>query len=249
MYFLSEKFIFNNISSESMNVELVTFSDELFNEFGLSYSETVELEDGSSTVPSYNSTVNEAEDITLNLMLVNSEGTPKEWTSYELKEITSWLITDGFKPFISEDDIFLIYYLKCTSIKKQFTNRKLGYLEVTFKPYSPYAYKRVETVMSSRILIENVSNIGIYKPLIEIHPLEETIQIKNKSIQDSEVFEITECNEKIIIDNLLRTAQSESGKNMLSKCNRKWIKLQEGFNSLEVTGGKIKLICEFPVIC
>lgn len=250
MYFISEKFHFNDVSSQSMGVELVTFDDSFFNHMGTTYIETLEIEEGLSKVPFYTKSQDvNTEDITLNLLLVNKDGTQAVWSDTKTTEIMDWLVTDNFKPFVSEDDLEVTYYFKVVKIVKKFTVAKTGYLEVTFKPYSNYTYHRVRQSGSSRIIVNNTSNVDFnYKPIFEIECNGSPISIKNDSLPNSHALIIGEVTGKVVVDNLFRTVQTIDGKNLLPKCNRKWIELKRGENTLSISGGEVTVICEFPVI-
>lgn len=249
MYFISENFYFNDISNKTYGVELVTVdNDSIINQFGMTYSEVLEKQDSPQLNPLFkNSGEKEAEEITLCFALVNLNGEPIEWDSNKIEEVYDWLITDDFVPFVSEDDEDKVYYFKTVEIKKQFTHDMKGYLEVKFKPYSSYSYTRVVATGSTRVVINNMSNVdSVYKPVIEITGTGGDVSITNTSIPNSEPFTVTALNEKVTVDSLYRTVQTDNGKNMLSKTNRKWIELKRGLNALEIVGGSIKVICEFP---
>lgn len=250
MYFISENFSFDDIDSKSMGVELVTFGDSFFNQMGTTYSESVDLEGTFLKLPLYTKSQEiNTEDITLNLLLVNKDGTQATWDDMKTTEIMDWLITDGFKPFVSEDDLDVTYYFKVVKIVKKFTVDRTGYLEVTFKPYSNYTYHRVRQSGNNKIVVNNTSNVDShYKPILEIESNSSKVTITNESISNSPTLEIVGVTGKILVDNLFRTVQSEDGKNLLSKCNRKWMELKKGVNTISVSGGDVTVVCEFPMI-
>lgn len=247
MYFLSENFYFNDISSRSMGIELVSFDSNTFNQVGMTYQESIDKQDSPSSTPFYiSSDSKDTEEIVLNLMLVNNDEAVV-WDEMKIEEVYDWLITEDFVPFISEDNLDRVFYFKTSKIVKQFTNVGTGYLEVTFKPYSNYSYIKSALEGDSKIAINNLSNVDYnYKPVIELTGTGE-VSITNSTLK-TEPFTITGLEGKVIIDNLLRTVQTEDGKNLLPKCNRKWIHLGKGENILTVTGGHAKVICEFPII-
>ena len=247
MIFLSENFSFNNVSNKSMGVEIITFDDEMFYQRGISYQESIDRVDGSQQMPLYTSTINDSvEDVVLRLLLVEN-GKSKVWTEEKINEVMDWLVTDDFKPFISGDNWDLVYYFKVSNITKYFTLTNTGYLEVIFKPYSNYCYLRKEYITNNLLNIRNESNVeGVYKPVIKITNGSGTVSITNKTT--NEILTINNVSEEIIIDNLYRTVQTVNGENKLSSCNRGWISLIRGLNEINVSGGTVKFICEFPVI-
>lgn len=248
MYFLSENFYFNNISSKSMGIELVSFDNNTFNQIGMTYQESIDKQDSPSSTPFYiNSDNKDTEEIVLNLILVNNNDEAQVWDEMKIEEVYDWLVTEDFAQFISEDNLDKIYYFKVSKIVKQFTHGETGYLEVTFKPYSNYSYIKSTLEGNNTIIVNNLSNVdNNYKPVIELTGTGE-VSIVNTTV-GSEPFTITGLEGKVIVDNLFRTVQSEDGKNLLPKCNRKWIQLTKGKNVLTVTGGTAKVICEFPMI-
>lgn len=251
MYFISENFSFDDISNKTYGVELVTVdNDSIINQFGMTYSENLEKQDSPSLNPLFKSSgEKEPDDITLCFALVNLNGEPIQWSSDKIEEVYDWLMTDDFAPFVSDDNLDMVYYFKTIGINKQFTHDMKGYLEVKFKPYSTYGYNRVVSTGSSRIVISNTSNLdSSYKPVIEVTGTGEDVSIVNDSIPNSEPFVISKLDGKVNVDNLYRTVETDDGVNMLPKCNRKWIVLKRGLNALTITGGSVKVICEFPIV-
>lgn len=249
MFFLSENFYFDEISSKTMGVELITFDDNLFHQMGISYQETIERQDSSQYMPFYTNTGNDStEDVVLKMLLVDENGKSKVWDETKVEEVMNWLITDDFKPFKSEDNLNMVYYFKVSKIVKFFTCSGTGYLEVTFKPYSNYCYIKIEMSTSDSLNLTNPSNVeSSYKPVMKITSESEgSVTIANETTK--ETFTIDNVSQEVIVDNLYRTVQTVTGKNKLSSCNRGWISLNKGLNKIKVTGGTVKFVCEFPVV-
>lgn len=54
LVFLDDKFLFDNISSESMNIKLVTLDDDdILNEYGLPYEEAIKSDNTFNKNPCY----------------------------------------------------------------------------------------------------------------------------------------------------------------------------------------------------
>ncbi|WP_321145873.1 phage tail domain-containing protein, partial [Clostridioides difficile] len=125
------------------------------------------------------------EPITLQFCLCSEHGEAYEWDDYTLENICNWFWQREFKPFISYDNIEEIYYLKARKIIKRYTKDKKGVLEIEFQPYTNYAYRsfqKVITVKDTReIKLNNVSNVDEeYAPVIDIECLKEgDITIRN----------------------------------------------------------------------
>lgn len=246
--------MFNGIYSRDMNISICTVdSNDFFNEIGVQYSSNITIEnDLVDYHPYFSESFAEAEDIELNLLVydpITMEALNIK--QVDMEEIYDWLITDGFVPFVSDDDLDLIYYMKVTRITKVLTFNGTGYLNVVFKPYSKYAYRRrvydIKVDSSTTIDIFNYSR-QIYKPIIEITNLGDKSTV-NK-VNDLTIVEL-DTNEKVIIDNLSKIIQDKNGLNKFNCCiNRKWIELlPREKTTLTLSGNcNVKIICEFPVI-
>ncbi|MCZ1068661.1 hypothetical protein O0984_11610 [Clostridioides difficile] len=260
LVFLDDKFLFDNILSESMNIKLVTLGDdEILNEYGLPYEEALKTDNSFNKNPCYLEDETTVEPITLQFCLCSEHGEAYEWDDYTLENICNWFWQREFKPFISFDNIEEIYYLKARKIIKKYTKDKKGVLEIEFQPYTNYAYRNFQksiTVKDTReIKLNNVSNVDEeYAPVIDIECLEEgDITIRNASISDNEedslVISGLELNEKITIDNLYYTVLNSTGENRFNIVNRKWIRLRRGVNILKFTGNcKVSIKCKYPII-
>ena len=260
LVFLDDKFLFDNISSESMNIKLVTLGDDdILNEYGLPYEEAIKSDNTFNKNPCYLEDETTIEPITLQFCLCSEHGEAYEWDDYTLENICNWFWQREFKPFISFDNIEEIYYLKARKITKKYDKSKRGILEIEFQPYTNYAYRNFQksiTVKDTReIKLNNVSNVDEeYAPVIDIECLKEgDITIKNASISDNEedILTITglELNEKITIDNLYYTVLNDNGENRFNIVNRKWIRLRRGVNILKFTGNcKVSIKCKYPII-
>ncbi|WP_107612346.1 phage tail domain-containing protein [Clostridioides difficile] len=259
--FISEKFILNKRTSDSMGAILITESNnDIFNDYGFMYSETIEKVKSYNDNPSFFKGEKDTSEIVLKICLVDVNYVPKKWSDYDIEEICAWIKTDDFVEFISEDNVELIYYVKATKIAKKFTDNLEGYLEVTFQPFTNFAYKSdVKTItikenIERKIIINNKSNVEEnYMPIVELTNLgdESTVNIiKNISIEN-EQFEITgiEKNEKVIIDNLYCTVIDSKGKNRFEKCNRHWLRLKKGENELKIEGNcKLTIKSKYPIL-
>ncbi|MDV9712393.1 phage tail family protein [Clostridioides difficile] len=258
--FISEKFILNKRTSDSMGVILITESNnDIFNDYGFMYSETIEKVKSYNGNPTFFKGEKDTSEIVLKICLTDGNYVPRKWSDYDIEEICAWIKTDDFVEFISEDNVELIYYVKATKIAKKFTDNLEGYLEVTFQPFTNFAYKSdVKTIIikeniERKIIINNKSNVqDDYMPIVELINLgdESTINIiKNTSIEGQ--FEIVgiEKNEKVIIDNLYCTVINSKNENRFEKCNRNWLRLKAGENELKIIGNcKLTIKSKYPIL-
>ena len=251
--FVQPNFTFNGIYSQDMNMSIATFDTNMFNDIGVEYKSDVTIENNLVEYnPYYVETFSESSDIELNLVIYDS--TTMEAIDIDLvdmEQIADWLCTDYFAPFISDDDMDLIYYFKTVSLQKVLTFNNKGYLRVTFRPYSKYAYrKRVEEIEVNGNTTFKMFNHSrtVYQPIIKITNLGDTSTI-NK-INDMVITELN-TNEAIIIDNLTKLIQTENGINKFNCCiNRDWQKMKpREYTIFNLSGNmKVKIICEFPVL-
>lgn len=246
--FISKDFTFDSIDNSDYNVILVEFDSDILNEIGVVYKRDITREDGSTYNPTFNVENGEPGDIVLNLMLVDNNMIPKVWSEEDIINVKKWIIKDEFKPFISQDNPDYIYYFQCSNIRKKFTSKGEGALEVTFKPMDCFVYKKY----SKTITVDTTASLSIsnptnedYFPIIEI-----TNKGDNSTINKINELEIEGLNkdEGVIIDNLMLTVLN-GDINKFKCCNRKWIKLNPGMNTLNLSGNcQVKILAEFPIM-
>lgn len=254
--FVQPNFTFNGIYSLDMNVSICSIDgsvgSNLLNDIGTIYSEDCStLNSLIDYMPYYGENFVEPTDIDLNLLVYNSETMESlDMSEIDTEAIYDWLITDYFAPFISDDDTEIIYYFKVVKIIKTLTYDNKGYLQVTFKPFSNYQYRRKEfekKVETSALFEIYNDSRKTYMPIIELinYGDEETV---NK-IGEMEIKGLKN-GETIIIDNLSKIVQDKNGLNKFSCCNRKWIELKPRTTNQFTASGNcgIKIICEFPIV-
>ena len=249
--FIEHNFTFNGTYSRDLGVSIATFNDnDMFHDMGIEYSSDMEVENNLIEYsPYYKENPSEPSEIELDLLLYNPDTMEALPINDNIDELMSWLITDDFAPFITDDNPDVIYYFKVVNLVKVLTFSGTGYLRVTFKPYSKYAYKREEyearVTSSSTLTIYNPSR-QLYKPIIELTNLGNTSTV-NK-INNMEIIGLN-TNEIIKIDNLTKLVVNENGINKFNSCNRQWIELEPRKNNTITFSGncKIKIICEYPL--
>jgi hypothetical protein len=169
--FVEKHFTYNGVYTKDINLMICHFDDDKFHKMRVDYVSDVNIENNvNDYTPFYSEKFSTPDDITLNLIMYNPD-TMKALKPYEydMEELHDFLIGDGgFNEFISDDDKEVIYYFKPIKISKMLTFDGTGYLEVVFKPYSKYCYRRKEyTVGKGNITISNPSR-KVYKPIIEL---------------------------------------------------------------------------------
>ena len=255
--FVSDKFYFDGIHSDEKNICLASMDSGVINDYGINYNEDVVLNKSSKVSSYYSKGEEKIEDIILQMYYVGENLELLVWEDDVIQDVMDWLISDDFKQFVSEDNLELTYYFKTIKIIKKFTFEKKGYLEVTFRPFSNLAYKtfsKTFTVDTSKDLyFYNYSNvIDDYSPIIEIENLgneSNVISIANVTSQ-GEAFTITGLSngEKVIVDNLIGTVVNSNGVNEISKCNRKWLRMNKDSSLIRFEGNaKITFKAQYPV--
>lgn len=251
--FISPNFTFNGIYSSDMNISICTVdNNNMLNNIAVDYISDVIIENSLVDYhPYFTETFSESNDIELDLLVYDyTTMTALDINEIDMEAIYDWLITDSFAPFISDDDLDVIYYFKVIKISKVLSYDNKGYLKVTFKPYSKYAYRRevydVDVYGEKTIEIYNPSK-KIYYPQIELINMGITDTI-NK-INDMEIVGL-KTQEKIIIDGLVKLVQTGEFVNKFDCCNRKWIKLPPRESTVITLSGDmvVKIICEFPIL-
>lgn len=249
--FIQPNFTFNGVYSRDLGVSIATFDSSIFNDVGTEYTSDISIEHNLVDYnPYYIENFAETNEMELNLLVYNPiTMKPIDISSSDVETLYDWLITDNFVSFISDDDVDLTYYFKVVRIQKVLSFKNEGYLRVTFKPYSKYAYRKreyeIEVNGEEEIEIFNLSR-QLYYPMIEITN-NGSVSTINK-INDMEITGAT-TGETIVIDNLLKLVQNLNGRNRFDTCNRKWIGFEPKTDNTIVLNGrmKVKIICEFPV--
>ena len=223
MIFYSDKFYYDGLYSQDLEVLLVSESSEVLNEYGISYMNGEEKE------------------ITLSFCYVDSTEQPLPWNSEKLESVLGWLITDEYKEFISEDNDEVTYFLKGVGYTKRFTADMRGLIDVTFKALSCYGYRNYIKEIKNptgEFVLTNSSNINkTCKPVIELNNISsETIQITNLTTNRTPFIVNTNSSKSIIIDNETGVVINDNNENLIMDCNRKWIELGKGDNTISVEG-------------
>ena len=262
MGFYSPDFTFDGISNKEMGVIMVTMdSSGVLSTHGQEYQSEMVMDYSIGYADAfYYGVTHQIVPMDFTISLVDEVGNPQSWTVDERIRILRWLKQSDFKAFTTEDNPEVIYYLKCTNVKKDFNADMKGTLTVTMQPSSPYAFTPWINQMctnadglAKNIMIDNVSNLDEkYYPILEIvsHQVGQTISIINDTTGET-AFTITDLveNEVVTIDGLMKYIESSTGENRLMNSNRKWFYLNQDINSITITGKcDINFKCQYPLI-
>ena len=246
--FIEPYFYWKGKCCKDFNLMIITERAEVINEIGVPYSQKISQSDSLGNI-FYEVEDEDTEEFTLSLCLANDNNEALEWTEDIFTEIVNWLVSDNFEEFRSFDNLNYIYFLKVTKIQKKFTFDNTGWIDVTFKPFSNYAYKKY--VVKEKVNGKKVVNVynelpNIYEPLITL----ENFGTKDGTIRiDNFVIKNLDKNQVVYIDNYMSVVKNDKNENLLPFCNRKWIRLKPGENKILLYGNfNIEIICMFPKI-
>lgn len=202
------------------------------------------------------------------------------WTLYREREICNWLFQDNFGEFISLDNPDIVYYvIFIEDGQMSLGTNRTGYFTVNFTCDAPWGWSKplvqqYELKDSSpfRFTVDNIGNVPGYNALeIELKLPDaselctgdyrirntrntapddkETIrafQLKstdNRSLLEGETICVHMGRDRVLSDNPDRQSR-------FANCNRKFVRLEQGPNILEVSGGPVKLTvrCQYPIL-
>lgn len=257
MSFISPNFSYNNISSQEMNVCLITNDESNLTQI---FSPTVEIMKdkikGRDSAYIYGI---DRQPLTIpSIKITKIDETP--FSFEDRVEIMAWLCKDNqFHPFISDDFPEVEFSLKFN--KASFTNffNNHGYYELSAESNLPYPTSSVlysnfdlsTNPTSKTITLMNNSNVlEYYYPMIEFALKGSSTSFKIINHTTGQTFEFTGLSalETVNVDNLNKRIKSSTNLPRLSNFNKNWLKLAYGLNNIEVFGTCILDVkCQFPM--
>lgn len=252
----SEHFIFDGVKSSDMGLMSVRMSSNTFVETPFWGGADIKEELSHKKItPYFYGVQRKPIEFKIQCALMDSNGDVKQWTPQDRSRIARWLIHDEYKEFQTVDDLGKRYFAICTNdVNLNLINTR-GYIELSFKTNSPYAWSPIyvdkfdlsNNEATTIIELENKSNVvKEFNPLIEIELVngETNIELKNLSNSGKAMrFEGLYSNEVISIDTQNKIIKSNlQGSNPFSKFNtgtynkRYWLDLVYGINQISVNG-------------
>lgn len=244
----SQYFIFDGIQSKEMNLHIVRIGSSGFVESpywgGRDIDE--ELHKNKLTASHY-SVSKEPIEFTVQLALMDRFNEPREWTPQERFKIADWLLHDTYKKLQTSDDLGKVYYAICTGVANLQLINTMGYLEITFRTNSPYAWSPIyidrfdlsENETQQVIVLHNGSNVvERYMPKLEIEMKGSTeVRLKNLSNGGEEFIISNRATFEVIsFDNENRIVKGSLNTNPFGDFNKNWLELVKGENRIEVIG-------------
>ena len=255
-------FIFDGVKSSDMDLYIMQIDHSGFIETPYIGSTDIKEEKiHNKTTPYFYGVDRENLEFTVQFVLMDKYGNPKKWTPQDRNKIARWLIHDEYKEFISSDDLGKRYMVIATSDSNLNLINTQGYVEVTFRCNSPYAWSPVyinsfdlsNNTTSTIIELENMGNvIKRYRPKLEIQMMGDTsVTLTNLSDggREFKLFDLR-TDEIISIDNENEIILSNYPVNInpLANFNRNWLELVFGVNQIKVIGRcKIWVKSCFPI--
>ena len=187
--------------------------------------------------------------ITIIISKFDYNNEPTTITDNDLKALTTWLFSPvNYKELIAlDEEADIIYYGMFTDGEQTYLNKlNQGYITLTFELDSNHAYgrevpyvKTVNGIVEFNIPFED--NIrDYYYPDIEFNVIGNSFSIKNVTMD--ETMEFTDLNDScrhgIIYGDGIMTMISVTNNevNLRQKSNKKFIRLQNGDNMIQITG-------------
>lgn len=253
----SLNFIFDGITSESKDLNIVRMSSGLVQDPYMGSKSVIETEVFGKDVPYFHGVEKKVIEFTLQMSPYEST-----WTPEKRYEIARWLLHDTYKSFQSLSDLTKYYYVICVNGDNIFHTNDNGYVELTFRTNAPYAFSPIylneydlsANTTTDTIQIENGSNINdYYYPKVEIGLAGTTTGITLKNLSDgNREFSFTglSSGETISVDNENKYILSDMPSvYRFSKFNKNWFRLVYGINQIEVTGECVITVkTQFPII-
>lgn len=256
MIFNSTDFIFDNKQSKDFNIMLVSMESTRTGIFGIQQS-VEEEQIGSRDIPYFYGTKLSTPTFNLTFAIADKYYRPLPFTEQEREKVVRWLCKREYKPFISYDNLGIVYYMIFTQIDRSSFVNDTGYLTLQCKLNAPYGFTNLMNNPitnynnTKQFTIENKSNVvDEIRPIIEIELLETTqnIKIRNLTLGQEMSFTNLDTREKLIIYNDLCSIKSSTGKYRFNNFNRKWITLGYGVNYIEIEGKcKVNFVYSCPI--
>lgn len=257
--FNDKYFIFDGVRSKDFNIAIVSVGDnDTDRQFGIKRNIT---EVDGVNVPIFTGVENECPTKNITIAKLDSYNEIIPFNKGEKDRISSWLFKNEYKPFISMDDENKVYYVMFTEGNIYTNGLEQGYINLTMRLSSPYAYSNV---MNDFVRVSKYKEINIFNdnninediiPDIEIEMLGDSnkIEILNKmngsrfSLKDLEKGEHV----RVYGDSLLDIVSlKDKEKNLFEKSNKDFLRLRNGRNKIEIKVNGIadvKIIYQYPL--
>lgn len=235
-------FTFNGRYSKDFQLKIVNIGSSEDRPFG--WSRTIETETNNSLIPTFKGVKNGTTTTKITLMKCNAHQ-PLPITEEEKFEIIRWLFQDEFKPFISDENKDLIYYVMFTKGNGYQNALKQGYFELELQFNAPFAFTNITSyplLVRERLEVEIPyrSNVQTYfEPDLEFKLSSQStwIEILNLTTGDCVRFENLPPNSHVYLYNegLKQCLMvDDPSYNLRPHFNKQWLRLAYGINHLVI---------------
>ncbi|KRT93806.1 distal tail protein Dit [Bacillus glycinifermentans] len=236
----SRYFFFGDRKSTDMGIENVNTEGGLVEETFLATSSINETTIKGNDTPFYEGKKRDPKQFNLNFYIVDY------WNDKRLADIKRWLDVDTYQPLSFSENLDIVYYAMPVDTNDLVHNAsKEGYVRLTMRCDSPYAYSRSITTplydASKEDITIEINNKGecTIVPSFKIQKIGKgDVQIENLSnfsspskfvdLDDGEIIAVT--GEKEIVDS------SKYGDERYDNFNEEYLQLGYGMNRIRVTG-------------
>ncbi|KKB72033.1 MULTISPECIES: distal tail protein Dit [Bacillus] len=236
----SRYFFFGDRKSTDMGIENVNTEGGLVEETFLATSSINETSIKGNDTPFYEGKKRDPKQFNLNFYIVDY------WNDKRLADIKRWLDVDTYQPLSFSENLDIVYYAMPVDTNDLVHNAsKEGYVRLTMRCDSPYAYSRSITTplydASKEDITIEINNKGecTIVPSFKIQKIGKgDVQIENLSnfsspskfidLEDGEIIAVT--GEKEIVDS------SKYGDERYDNFNEEYLQLGYGMNRIRVTG-------------
>lgn len=145
---LGETFVFDGIPSTTYNLKSIRTSGGGFlNEVLIGTANITEVEHPNDFKPHLQKITRSPIEFTKQFALLDEYDRPKEWTELDRKVIANWLFHNEYKPISFSDRPDVVFNVIASANLSLNTINDKGYMEITFKTNSPYAWKTAREIV------------------------------------------------------------------------------------------------------
>lgn len=168
---LGENFTFDGIPSSTYSMKSIRTSGGGFlTETLIGSANIMEVEHPNDFKPHLQKITRTPIEFTKQFALLDAYDRPKDWTEVDRQLIANWLFHNEYKPITFSDRPNIVYNVIASANLNLNTINSKGYVEITFRSNSPYAWKAVReiilpagTTTSSSIVIAIDNYIAVDK--------------------------------------------------------------------------------------
>lgn len=145
---LGEIFTFDGILSSTYNMKSIrTSSGGFLTETLIGAANIMEVEHPNDFKPHLQKITRSPIEFTKQFALLDQYDRPKKWTETDRQVIANWLFHNEYKPISFSDRPGIVYNVIASANLSLNTINETGYVEITFRSNSPYAWKTAREIV------------------------------------------------------------------------------------------------------